>query len=321
MRTPEQAWPTRGQDTAAPARDSSHLFNEPVHMSESTDTKLQRRVQRYGWDLAAHDYEPLWRAQLASAQAALLAMVALVPGERVLDVACGTGLVSFDAARAVGPSGCLVGVDLSGQMIEAARQRARDLQCCNASFERMDAEALSLPDGSFDVALCALGLMYMPDPAQALREMRRVLRPGGRLGLAVWGERSSCGWSALFQIVDAEVASDVCPLFFRLGRQDTLATLCVDTRFEAIEHRRIAATLAYTSGDEACDAAFVGGPVALAWSRFGDDVRLRVRARYLEAIEAWRHHEGYRVPGEFVIVAALASGGHKNAPGVDHHHG
>jgi ubiquinone/menaquinone biosynthesis C-methylase UbiE len=270
------------------------------------DARLQRRVQRYGWDLAAHDYEPLWQAQLAEAQATLLALASLAPGERVLDVACGTGLVTFDAARAVGPGGRVLGIDLSGQMLEAARRRALERQVSNVSFARMDAQTLDFPDASFDVALCALGLMYLPDPEQALREMRRILRPGGRLGLAVWGERSRCGWSAVFPIVDAEVVSEVCPLFFRLGQQETLAQLCAEAKFKAIEHRRIAATLTYADADEACDAAFVGGPVALAWSRFGADVRARVRARYLEAIEAWRHDDGYSLPGEFVIVAAVA---------------
>ena len=88
------------------------------------DARLQRRVQRYGWDLAARDYETLWQAQLADAQTALLAAAALATGEQVLDVACGTGLVTFEAARAVGQSGRVLGIDLSGGMVEAARQRA-----------------------------------------------------------------------------------------------------------------------------------------------------------------------------------------------------
>ena len=267
---------------------------------------LQRRVQRYGWDLAANDYEPLWQAQLAVAQAALLELATLAPGERVLDVACGTGLVTFAAAQAIGPEGRALGVDISGHMIGGARRRAQERKAANVNFLRMDAEALELPDASFDVVLCALGLMYVPDPERALREMRRVLRPGGRIVVAVWGERSRCGWSPVFPIVDAEVASDVCPLFFRLGQGDTLAQLCSDAKFEAIAHRRLAATLFYADAEEACDAAFVGGPAALAWSRFDADVRARVRARYVAAIEPWRRPGGYELPGEFVLVAAVA---------------
>jgi len=270
------------------------------------DARLQRRIQRYGWDLAAADYESLWQAQLAEAQVALLALASPAGGEQVLDIACGTGLVSLEAARAVGPRGRVLGIDLSERMVDAAERRARDLGLSNCSFSRMDAEMLALPNASFDVVLCALGLMYMPNPERALREMSRVLRPGGRLSLAVWGERANCGWSALFPIVDAEVESEVCPLFFRLGNRDTLANLCVDEKFDDVRHRRLTTTLSFADANEACDAAFVGGPVALAWSRFDDEVRARVRARYLDAINPWRHGQGYRIPGEFVVAAAVA---------------
>jgi SAM-dependent methyltransferase len=270
------------------------------------EPRLQRRIQRYGWDLAAADYERLWQAQLACAQRALLARASPKPGDRVLDVACGTGLEALEAAHAVGPVGRVVGIDLSDRMISAARRGADERRLSNASFARMNAERLALPDAGFDVAICALGLMYMPEPLKALREMRRVLRPGGRVALAVWGERSRCGWSALFPIVDAEVASDVCPLFFRLGEQEALARLCADAGFERIEGHRITTTLVYADADEACSAAFAGGPVALAWSRFDATARDRVRRRYVDAIAAWRDGQAYRVPGEFVIAAAVA---------------
>jgi len=271
------------------------------------DARLQRRVQRQGWDLAAPAYELLWQAQLSIAQHELLWQAALRPGERVLDVACGTGLVSFAAARAVGPAGGVVGVDLSGRMVEAARQRGEGTALTNVRFERMGAEQLALDDAGFDVVLCALGLMYMPDPAEAMREMRRVLRPGGRVVAAVWGERRRCGWAALFPIVDAEVVSDVCPLFFQLGEGDALASLVSSAGFEAVASHRIAATLSYADEAEACDAAFAGGPAALAWSRFDDAVRDRVRRNYVESIAGWRHGAGFRMPGEFVIVVGQAA--------------
>ena len=273
---------------------------------QAMDARLQRRIQRYGWDLAAVDYESLWHAQLSEAQEALLAFAAPAVGERILDIACGTGLVSFEAARAVGPGGQVLGIDLSERMIDAAERRARNLQLSNCKFSRMDAETLALPGASFDAALCALGLMYMPDPEQALREMYRVLRPGGRVSLAVWGKAANCGWSALFSIVNAEVASEVCPLFFRLGQQDALAHACAEAKFEIVGQRRITTTLMFANADDACDAAFVGGPVALAWSRFNAEVRARVRARYLEAIGSWRHGNGYRIPAEFVVASAIA---------------
>lgn len=272
------------------------------------DARLQQRVQRYGWDLAARTYEGLWQTQLAGAQADMLALADLRQGESVLDVACGTGLVTLKAAHTVGAPGRVLGIDLSGLMVDAAAARALKSRLQNVCFSRMDAQNLALPDAGFDVVVCALGLMYMPDPEQALREMRRVLRPGGRLALAVWGERSLCGWSSVFPIVDAEVASDVCPLFFRLGQPCSLVNLCIKTGFGELTQRRNAASLVYADADDACDAALMGGPVALAWSRFGDDVRTRVRRRYLESLAPWRCAKGYRVPAEFVIVSAVAPG-------------
>jgi ubiquinone/menaquinone biosynthesis C-methylase UbiE len=278
------------------------------------EARLQRRVQRYGWDLAATSYEPLWRTQLATAQQELMRHAALIPGERVLDVACGTGgtallaaaAVTSAAASSVEGAGRVVGIDLSGRMVDAAQRRAEESGVSNATFVRMDAESLDLPDASFDVVLCALGLMYMPDPAGALREMRRVLRAGGRLIAVVWGDRSMCGWSPLFSIVDGEVETEVCPLFFRLGENDTLAELCREASFDVIFTRRLPTMLEYADADEACRAAFVGGPVALAWSRFGDEVRARIRRCYIQALAPWKQDVGYLVPGEFVLVKASA---------------
>ena len=103
----------------------------------------------------------------------------------MLDVASGAGLVALMAAQAVDPGGQVVGIDLSGRMVDTGGRRAHERKVLDARFSRMDAERLDLPDASFDVALCALGLMDMPDPAQALREMQSVLRPGGRLVAAV----------------------------------------------------------------------------------------------------------------------------------------
>jgi ubiquinone/menaquinone biosynthesis C-methylase UbiE len=191
-------------------------------------------------------------------------------------------------------------------MVKSAERRAGHRRTPNVAFARMGAETLDLPDAGFDVALCGLGLMYFPEPELALREMRRVLRPGGRLSVAVWGARASCGWAAVFPIVDAEVASEVCPLFFRLGTAETLAHACAEAGFADVVQQRLATTLTYPGGEEACDAVFVGGPAALAWSRFDGEVRARVRARYLAAIASWRIPTGYALPGEFVIVSARA---------------
>jgi len=265
------------------------------------DARLQRRIQRTGWDRAAARYEDGWRRQLAPAQERLLALAELRPGERVLDVACGTGLVTQAAAAAVGAGGSVLGTDISAGMIALARERGGD---GHVRYEKMDAEALELPDDSFDAALCALGLMYVPDPHRALVELRRV---AGRASVAVWGARRRCGWAEIFPIVDARVRSEVCPMFFALGTGDALAAAFGEAGFGDVVVERLDVTLDYASGDEACDAAFVGGPVALAYSRFDEATRREVRAEYLESIAAYRAGAGYRVPGEFVVAAGRSA--------------
>jgi ubiquinone/menaquinone biosynthesis C-methylase UbiE len=271
------------------------------------DPRLQRRVQRYGWDRAAASYEAGWRAQLEPAHSLMLDMVAARPAERVLDVACGTGLVSFRLAAAVGTAGAVVGTDISGEMVESARREATVRGFANLRFERSDAEALPYADASFDAAVCGLGLMYVADPVQALREMRRLLRPGGRAAAAVWGARASCGWAEIFPITDARVASEVCPMFFHLGTRDMLARSFAAAGFAEVRLERVQTTLHYASEAAALGAVFRGGPVALAYSRFDEATRQAVHAEYLASIAGYRAGGGYQVPGEFVVAAARVS--------------
>jgi ubiquinone/menaquinone biosynthesis C-methylase UbiE len=266
------------------------------------DARLQRRVQRYGWDKASAWYERYWRQQLHPAQERLLALAQLRPGEQVIDVACGTGLVTFDAAQAVGPSGRVVGTDLSQEMVDRATEQVRALAWPHVEFLRTDAEDLKVPSDSFDVWLCGLGLMYVPDPARAMSEAHRVLHTGGRASAAVWGTRNRCGWAEIFPIVDRRVASEVCPMFFQLGTGDTLRHVFEGAGFTDVRLERIASVLHYESPEDACGAAFLGGPVALAYSRFDDRVRSESQAEYLASIEQYRHGGTYDVPGEFVIA-------------------
>ena len=267
------------------------------------DPRLQRRVQRYGWDRASSLYESAWKAQLAPAQRRMLELAALRPGERVLDVACGTGLVTLPVARQVGPGGRVTGVDLSEKMVAEAWGAAGAEGLGNVEFARMDAEALELPDASFEVALSALGILYCPDPLKALREMHRVLVPDGRVAVAVWGERRRCGWAEIFPIVESRVESEVCPLFFQLGTGDALQLNLDAAGFGEVRVERIDTALEYPSAEAALAAAFAGGPVALAYSRFDDETRAAAHEDYLASIADCRDGERYRIPGEFVVAA------------------
>jgi ubiquinone/menaquinone biosynthesis C-methylase UbiE len=169
----------------------------------------------------------------------------------------------------------------------------------------MDAEQLTVADETFDVVICALGLMYVPDPLLALNEMRRVVKPGGRVVAAVWGERDHCGWAEIFEIVDRRVSSEVCPMFFQLGTGSRLELYFQKAGFEKVRTERIVTSLDYASGDDACGAAFEGGPVALAYFKFNDEVKKEVRTEYINSIASYRKDAGFAVPGEFVVTSGV----------------
>ncbi len=264
--------------------------------------ELQRRIQRYGWDKAADHYEDGWQQSLALVQARLIERADARPGEHILDIACGTGLVTFPLADAVGPMGRVAATDISEAMVEIVNERAAERGLDHVDAVRADAEDLHMfEDNQFDLVTCALGLMYFPDTLKAIEEVRRVLKPNGRAVFAVWGARKNCGWAEIFPIVDSRVKSEVCPLFFRLGTGDMLADEMLQAGFSDVRDERIATTLPYANANAAADAAFVGGPVALAYSRFDCKTKALARAEYLTSIEPFKQATGYEIPGEFLV--------------------
>jgi SAM-dependent methyltransferase len=118
-------------------------------------------------------------------------------GETILEIGAATGDTGFLAAPGLGPNGKLVSTDLSPAMVEVARRRAAELGIRNAEFQAVDAQAMPFPDASFDGIICRWTYMLLPDPAAGLRETRRVLKPNGRLVLAVFTGPSENMWASL----------------------------------------------------------------------------------------------------------------------------
>ncbi len=145
--------------------------------------------QEERWQLsgkAAEFYERYVRLLMDPWVHCLVDVAALQADEHVLDVACGTGFVARLAAKRVGVKGRVVGIDLNASMIEAARAASGPDGATTIEWRTGDAVALPFANGTFDVVLCQQGVQFFPDRIQALREMLRVLRPGGRLAFTVW---------------------------------------------------------------------------------------------------------------------------------------
>ncbi len=216
--------PTRKVPRAADAdlttRSEEHDANKPM---------LQAQID------AASAYEALFVPALFGQWAPKVADAAQIrPGQRVLDVACGTGILAREIARRIGSAGRVVGVDPSAGMIAVAKRLAPAIE-----WREGVAESLPYPDQSFDVVVSQFGLMFFTDRRQALREMLRVLAPGGRLAVAVWDSLDNLpAYSSevgLLERAAGRQAADALRAPFVLGNRKVLATLFSEAGVTAAE--------------------------------------------------------------------------------------
>src|SRR5579884_699004 len=154
--------------------------------------------QAAAWDGPSGEYWAAHQARFDAAMephhARLMAAAAIAPGERVLDIGCGNGQSTRDAARAARAGGSVLAVDLSGPMLDRARRTAEADGLTTIRFEQADAQTYAFPAGAFDVALSRFGVMFFADPVAAFTNIGTALRPGGRLALLVWQPLAANEW-------------------------------------------------------------------------------------------------------------------------------
>ena len=223
----------------------------------------------------------------------LLDAAAVGIGHTVLDVACGTGVVAAAAAERVGPSGAVTGVDINPGMIAVAARTQ------GVRWARANAARLPFPDGGFDRVLCQAGLQFVPDRLGALREMGRVLRPGGRVALLVWRAlHHSPGFAALADALQAVVGPEAAAVMrapFVFGDDPRpLVTLLDSAGFGDVDVQARAGTVRFASVEAFVRCQRAASPLAA-------HVDVRHEPDLIAYVAA-------RAPAEFPIEAAVASG-------------
>ncbi|MCO5101666.1 MAG: class I SAM-dependent methyltransferase [Burkholderiaceae bacterium] len=161
---------------------------DPAAFTAAARTQWERSAE--GWN----EHTPQIRAWLRDATDAMLDAAGVAVGRRVLDVAAGAGEPTIDIARRVGPTGFVLATDFSPAILRLAQENVERAGLANVQFREADATRLPVEDASFDATLCRLGLMLFRDPAAALREMHRALRPGGHACTLVFSapDRNPC---------------------------------------------------------------------------------------------------------------------------------
>ena len=201
------------------------------------------------------------------------------PSERVLDVACGTGVVARIAATRVGPTGTVVGIDLNPGMLSLARSLvSRDSRSGGQlQWQEASADKLPFPDGSFNVVYCQLGLQFFADRPAALREMRRVLGTEGRLAVMVWrGIHESPGFAVLADALQRHVGQAAAAIMrapFGLTNADELEALVRAAGFQNVAVQQRSGTVRFPSVERFVLSYVAGSPLAGPVSQADDAAR------------------------------------------------
>jgi ubiquinone/menaquinone biosynthesis C-methylase UbiE len=266
---------------------------------------------RSAWGRVADVYEDMWAARTAPFTAAGLDLLDPPAGAEGLDIACGPGDTTVALAERLAP-GRARGVDFSPVMVERARARFDGRE--GVDFDVDDAERLSLPDASVDVASCSFGLMYCYDARAALRSAAAVLRPGGRMLQVVWGPAKRVWFVPVIELIEtrADYFSAVCPMMFFYGLPGVLPRMIDEAGMEAGEVITIPGRMRFADAAEAVEAAVLGGPLAgLFMNRLDDAARAEVRERLTAHVESVAEPDGSGIslPAEVVAAVGTVPGG------------
>jgi SAM-dependent methyltransferase len=237
--------------------------------------------------------------------------IALNSGERVLDVGCGCGHTTIDIANRVGPTGSATGVDISAPMLAIAAVRAPQPNAGRIEFRRQDVQADELGPACFDVAFSRFGVMFFSEPVAAFRNIRRALRPGGRLGFVCWRPLLSNPWmleplEAARSILPPSAPQDpLAPGPFAFEDAARVRSILTDAGFTNIDITGFDTLIGGGSVGETLEVALRVGPLGRALTQ-RPDLLSELAGPVRAVIERYLTPKGIQMPASAWIVRAAA---------------
>ena len=273
-------------------------------MAATAETQGILDAQKKTWNKFAPGWgkwDDFFMRTIAPMGEALISAAHLAAGQRVLDVATGTGEPGLTVAERVRP-GEVVGIDISDAMIALARENARRRSLANFKGEVQEASSLPYPDGHFDAILCRLGIMFFADVNATLSELRRVVKPGGRAVFSSWAEPASNPWASLTggilnRVLSLPPPPEDAPGFYRFANPEKLRSVLLTAGFQSAEVREVRGEIRFDTPSKYWEFMNdVVAPIVKALQEATPEGRKEVTEAVLAEAEMWMSGNGLVLP-------------------------
>jgi ubiquinone/menaquinone biosynthesis C-methylase UbiE len=304
------AHPTKGQIMSTSGTPNTQRFKETVRQ-EWTDGAAPWRK-----------WYPQFAVMSRAATGAIVQAAQVKPGMQVLDVASGSGEPALTLAAALAPDGHVTATDLVPEMLTIAEENARQQDLANITFRQADAEALPFRDHMFDLVTCRFGVMFWPNAPQALREIYRVLKLGGRAAFTAWGPVEQNPYFAstigvVMQYVHRPPPESGAPNPFNFAKAGTLSTTLEDAGFSQVQEESHSIPWPFPGSPEQCWDCVreFGGVFRRNFEELAPEQREQVKGAVLAAFRQYYDGQQVNFPAVIVVASAVRSDGQAAAAG------
>ncbi len=278
------------------------------------DHTAMKKIQHDQWAAAADGWrrrDALLKKGAAPVTDKMLDMAQIADGAHVLDIASGTGEPAISAARLVGTTGKVIGIDLADEMLEIAREKAELEGLDNIAFQCIDAESLEVAENSVDAVTMRWGLMFMPDPQACLVPARRALKEGGRISVACWAEPAKNPFlSVLMQVLgnymELPAPPPGTPGIFALADRDLLHRTIEQAGFSNIKVEELAFDVLEVADGQAYWEAIsdLAAPVMALVAQLPEEARTAYIAQVIKTADSLKQGDSLKMRGTTWIVGA-----------------